>query len=181
MFPLQSDDVFRCDTRSPVLSSKSFACTISGPSHACSSPVPPIVVRNCKNIGNRSVRFNSVSSSRSNVDRVSKPAYRVVSSSDTVTNISKSLRFTFTYSHSIDFSTSTFRVVSHRNIHGKRNLCESVIGSSFLNNANNHDIANKLIVGRDSISVLTKPGNYHISSVFFLVSIVFRIFFFRIK
>ena len=40
---------------------------------ACFSPVSPIAVGNCKNIGNRSIRCNSVRSSSSNVDRVSKP------------------------------------------------------------------------------------------------------------
>ena len=48
MFPLQSDDIFRSDTRSPVLLRKSLVCATSGPSHACSSPVPPIAVRNVK-------------------------------------------------------------------------------------------------------------------------------------
>ena len=51
-------------------------------SHVCSSPVPLIAVRNCKNIRNCSVRCNSVSSSSSNVHRVSKHAYTVVSLSD---------------------------------------------------------------------------------------------------
>ena len=86
MFPLKSDDIFRSDTRSPALSRKSFVCATSGPSHACFSPVPPIAVRNCKNIRNRSIRRNSVCSSSSYVDRVS--------SSDSVTNISKSRKFT---------------------------------------------------------------------------------------
>ena len=169
MFPLQSDDISRSDIRSPVLSRKSFVCTTSGLSHARSSLVPPIALRNCKNIRNRSIRCNSVSSSSSNVDRVSKPAYPVVSLSDSVTNISKSLKFTTTTnSHSFDSSTSTFRVVSHRNVHRKRKLCKNVISSSFVNSANSHDIANKLIVGRDRINALTKPGNHYISSTFFL-------------
>ena len=76
MFPFQSDNIFRSDTRSPVLSRKSFVFATSGPLHACSSPVPPIAVRNCKNISNCSIC--SVSLSISNVDRVSKPAYPVV-------------------------------------------------------------------------------------------------------
>ena len=76
------------------------------------------------------------------------------------------LEFTPPISHSIDSSTSLFRVVSHRNIH--RKLRESLISSSFVNSANSHDIANKLIVGRDRINVSTKPGNYYISSVSFL-------------
>ena len=46
--------------------------------------------------------------------------------------------------------------------------CVSVTSSSFFNSANSHDIASKLIVGRDRINVLTKPGNYHLSSIFFL-------------
>ena len=51
MFPLQSDNVFKPDTRSPVLSRKPFVCTTSVPSHACSSSVPTIAVpaSNCKN------------------------------------------------------------------------------------------------------------------------------------
>ena len=32
MFPLQSNDIFKSDTGSPVLSCKSFVCTTSGPS-----------------------------------------------------------------------------------------------------------------------------------------------------
>ena len=112
-FPLQSDDIFRSDIRSPVLSCKSFFCTTSDPLHARSSPVPPIALRNCKNIHNCSMRCSSVSFSRSNVDRVSKPAYPVVSLSDSVTNISKSLKFTPANSHSFESSTSTFHVVSH--------------------------------------------------------------------
>ena len=127
-----------------------------------------LLLRNCKNILNRSIRCNPVSSSSSNVDRVSKPAYPVVSSSDSVTNISKSLKFTSTNSHSIDSSTSTFHAVSHCNIHRKRKLLKSVISSSFVNSANGYDTANKLIVGRDRVNVLTKPGNYYISLVFFL-------------
>ena len=161
MFPLQSDDI-QSDTRSPVLSRKSFVCIISVPSHACSSPVPPIAVRNCKNICNRSIRCISVSSSSSNVESISEPAYPVVSSSYSVTNISKSLKFTLTNSHSIDSG-----VVSHCNIHRKRKLHESVISSSLVNSADSHDIASKLIVGRDIINVSTKPGNYYMSSVFF--------------
>ena len=129
MFPFQSDYLFRSDTRSPVLSRKYFVCATCGLSHAFSSHVPPIAVRNCKNIRSRSIHCNSVSSSSSNVDRVSKPAYPVVSSSDSVTNISKSLKFTSTNSNSIDSSTSTFLVVSHRNIHRKRKLRKSVISS----------------------------------------------------
>ena len=167
MFPLQSDDIFRSNTRSPVLSRKSFVGETSGLSRACSSHVPPIAVRNCKNIRNRFIRCNSVSLSSSNVDRVSKPAYPVVSSSDSVNNISKSLKFTSTNSYSIDSITSTLRVVNHRNIHRKRKLRKSVINSSFVNSANSHDIANKIIVGRDRVNVLTKLGNYYIYLVFF--------------
>ena len=165
MFPLQSDDIFRSDTTSPVLSRKSFACATSGLSHAYLSPVPPIAVRNCKNIRNCSIRCNSVSSSNSNIDRVSKPESLAVSSSDSVTNISKSFKFTPTDSYSIDSSTSTFRVVSYRNIHRKLKLHKS---PSSVNSANSHDITNKFIVDRDRIDVLPKPGNYYISSVFFL-------------
>ena len=176
MFPLQSDDIFRSDASSPVLSRKSFVCATSGQSPACSSHIPPIAVRSCKNIRNRSIRCNFVCSSSSNVDRVSKPAYPVVSSSDSVTNVSKSLKFTSTNSHYIDSSTSTFRVVSHRNIHRKRKLRKSVISSSFVNSANSHDIANKLIMGRHRVNVLTKPGNYYISSVFFLSALFWEFF-----
>ena len=100
MFPLHSDDTFRSDIRSPVLSRKSLVCKTSGLSHVRSSPVPPIVLRNCKNIHNCFITCNSFSSSSSNVDRVSKLAYPVVSSCDSVTNISKSLKFTPTNSHS---------------------------------------------------------------------------------
>ena len=136
--------------------------------HACFSPVPPIAVGNCKNIRDRSTRCNSVRSSSSNVDRASETEYPVVSSSDSVTNISKSLKFTPTNSHSVDSSASLFRVVNHCNIHRKRKLRKSVINSSFVNRANNNGISNKFIAGRDKINVLTKPGNYYISSVFFL-------------
>ena len=160
MFPLKSDDIFRSDTRSPVLSRKFFVCATSGPSHACFSPVHPIAVPNCKNIRNRSIRCNSVSSSSSYVDRVSKPAYIVVSSSDSVRNISNSRKFTPSNSHSVDSSTSSFHVVIHCNIHRKRKLCKS---SSFVESANNDDISNKFIVGRDKIYVLSNPGNYYIS------------------
>ena len=55
----------------------------------------------------------------------------------------------------------------------KRNLCKrklhkSVISSSFFNSTNSHDIASKLVESRDRINVLTKPGNYYISSILFL-------------
>ena len=172
MFPLQSDDIFRSDIRSPVLSRKSFVYTTSGPSHARSPPVPPVALRNCNNIRNRSIRCNFVSSSSSNVDRVIKPAYPVVSSSDSVTNISKFLKFTPTNSHSFDSSTFALRVVSYRNIHRKRKLHKTVINSSFFNSANSHYIASKPIAGRDRINVLNKPGNYYISSIFFLSALL---------
>ena len=55
MFPLKSDEFFRSDTSYPVLSRKSFVCATTGPSHACFPPVPPFVIRNCKNIRNCSV------------------------------------------------------------------------------------------------------------------------------
>ena len=42
MFNLKSDDIFRSDTRSRVLSRQSFVCATSIPSHACFSSVPPI-------------------------------------------------------------------------------------------------------------------------------------------
>ena len=146
MFPFNSDDIFRSDIRSPVLSRKSFVCATSSPLHTYFSPVPPIAVRNCKNIRNNSICCNSVHLSSNNVDRVSKPVYPVVSSSDSVKNISKSPKFTPSNSHSVDSSTSSFRVVSHRNIQGKCKLRKS---SSFVKSANNHDISNKCIVGRD--------------------------------
>ena len=114
--------------RSPVFSRKSFVCATSVPTHACFCLVPPTAVRNCKNILNRSIRCNSVRSSSSNFDRVSKLDYPVVSSSDSVTNISK---FTPSNSHSVDSSKSSFRVVSHRNIHRKRKLPKSVISLSL--------------------------------------------------
>ena len=44
-----------------------------------------------------------------------------------VTNISKSLTFNPTNSHSINSSTSTFNVVSHRNVHRKPKLRKSVM------------------------------------------------------
>ena len=75
IFPLQSDDILKSDIRSPILSRKSFVCTIPGQLHACSSSVPPIAVLTCKNICNHSICCNSVSSSRSNVGSISKPAY----------------------------------------------------------------------------------------------------------
>ena len=103
-----------------------FFYTTSGLWHTRSSPVPPIALHNCKNIRNCSMRCSSVSSSSNNVDRGSKPAYSVVSSSDSVTNINKSLKFTPTNLHSFDSSTSTFHVVSHRNIHRKRKLRKNV-------------------------------------------------------
>ena len=92
--------------------------------------------------------------------------------SDSVTNISKSFKFTPSNSHSVDSNTSSFRIVSHRNIHRKRKLRKSVISSSFVNSANNDQISNKFIVGRDRINVLTKLGNYYISSVFFLSALL---------
>ena len=109
MFPFQLDDISLSDIGSPALSRKFFVCTTSGPSHAHSSPV-----RNC------SIRCSFVSLNSVNVDKVSKPAYHVVSSSYSIINISKYLKFTATNSHSFDFSTSAFRVVSYRNIHLKR-------------------------------------------------------------
>ena len=58
MFPLQSDDIFRSDTRCHLLSCKSFACTTPVPPHACSCRIPPISASNCKNI--RSVKTSIV-------------------------------------------------------------------------------------------------------------------------
>ena len=176
MLPLHSDHIFRSDIRSPVLSRKSFVCTTSGPLHIRLSPVLPIALRKCKNIRNCSTRCSSVSSSSNNVDRVSKLVYLVVSSSDGVTNIIKLLKLTPTNSHSFDSSTSTFRVASHRDIHRKRKLRKSVISSSFFNSANSHDIANKHIVGRNRINALTKPGNYYLSSIFFLSALFWEFF-----
>ena len=122
MFPLQSGFTFMSDTRSPVLSHKSFVCTTSDPSDACLSPATAITVLNCKNIHNCSVSSNSVSLSSSNVESIRKPAYPVVSSSDIIINISRShSKSTPTNSNSIDFST--FCVVSHQNIHYKCKLC----------------------------------------------------------
>ena len=154
MFLLKSDDIFKSDTRSPVLSRKSFVCATSGPSHACFSPAPPIAVRNCKNIRNRSICCNSVRLHSSHVDRACKPVYPVVSSSDSVTNISTSPKFTPRNSNSVDSSISSFRIVSHRNIHFKRKLSKSVISSSFVKSANNDDISNKFIVGRVKMKML---------------------------
>ena len=130
MFSLKSDYIFRSDTRSPVLLHKSFVCATSGPSHGRFSPVLSIAVRDCKNIHNRSIRCNSVRSSSSNVDRVSKPEYPVVSSADSFANISQSLKFTPSNSHSVGSSTSSFLVV-HCNIHRKRKFRKSVISSSL--------------------------------------------------
>ena len=62
----------------------------------------------------------------------------------------------------------SFLVASHLNIHRERKWRESVLSSSFVNSINSHDTANKVIVGRNRIYVLTKPGNYYISSIFFL-------------
>ena len=63
-----------------------------------------------------------------------------------------------------------FRVVSHLNIHYniQRKLHKCVTSSSFVKSANNGNVSNKIIVGRDKINVLTKSGNYYISLVFFL-------------
>ena len=180
MFNLKSDDIFRSDTRSRVLSRKSFVCATSVPSHACFSSVLPIGGCNYKNIRNHSIRYNSVRSSSGNVDRVNKHVYPVGSSSDSVKNISKSSTFTPSNSHSVDSSTSSFRVVSHRNIHRKRKLRKSVISYSFVKSANNDDIFNKFIVGRDKINVLTKPGNFYISSVFFLSALFWEFLILRV-
>ena len=79
IFPPQSDDIFKSDTRSPVFSRKSIVCTTSVPLHACSFPVPPILARNWKNICDSFILRNSVSSSSSNVENINKPAYPVVS------------------------------------------------------------------------------------------------------
>ena len=64
-----------------------------------------------------------------------------------------------------------FHVVSHRNIHRKRKLHESVISSLFVNNTKSH-IAKKHIMSRDRINVLTKPGNYYIFSALFSINII---------
>ena len=148
MFPLKSNDIFRSDTRSPVFSRKSFVCATYVPLHACFSPFPPLAVRNCKNIRNRSIRCSSGRSCNSNSDRVSKLDYPFVSSSDSVTNISKYLKFTLSNSHFFNSSTTLIRVVYHGNIQSKRKLRKSVISPSFVNSAND-DISNKFIVGRD--------------------------------
>ena len=122
MFPLQPDDIFKSETRSSVLSGKSFVCIMSGPSHACLSPVPRIAVHNCKNICNHSIWCNYISLSSTNVESISKPAHFVNSSSDSVKYISKSLKFTPTNSHSINSSTSMFHFVSQCNVHRKCKL-----------------------------------------------------------
>ena len=46
MLPLQSDDIFKSDTKSAFLSRRSFVCRTPCPLHACLSPVPPIAVCN---------------------------------------------------------------------------------------------------------------------------------------
>ena len=92
--------------------------------------------------------------SSSKVDRVSKPAYPVVSSSDSVTNINKSLN-SLPLIHIILIPVHYVPSLSHRNIHCKRKLRKSVISSSFFNSANSHDIASKLIMDRDKSNVLT--------------------------
>ena len=145
MFLLKSDDIFRSDTRSPVLSRKYFVCATSGLSHACFSSVPYIAVRNCKNIHNCSIRCNRVSSSSSNVSRDTKHEYPAVSSSDSVTNIYKFLKFTPSNSHSVDSSTSSFLVVNHCNIHRNRKLRKCVISSSFVNSATNMILLTNLL------------------------------------
>ena len=167
MFLLKSGDIFRSDTRSPVLSSKSFDFAAFDRSHGCFSLVPPTAVRNDENILNCSIRCSSVRSSNSNVDRVSKPVYPIVSSYKSGTNTSKSHKFTPSNSHSVDSSTSSSRVVSHHNIHRKRKLRKNVISLSFVKSTNDDDISNTFIVGRDKINVLTTPGKYYKSSVFF--------------
>ena len=90
------------NTRSPVLSHKSFVCTTYGPLHACSPPVPPIAIHNYKSICNHSICSSSISSSSTNVESISKPAYLVACSSDSVINVTKSLKFTLIDSHSVD-------------------------------------------------------------------------------
>ena len=57
MLPLQSNDI----------------CRTPGPLHACSSPALSIAVRNCKNICNCSICFNSVILISNNVESISKP------------------------------------------------------------------------------------------------------------
>ena len=78
MFLLESDDIFKSNNRSPVLSHKSFGCTTSGPSHTHSSPLSP--VRNCKNISNSSIRCNSVSSSSSSSSSSTSVPHSILSS-----------------------------------------------------------------------------------------------------
>ena len=106
---------------------------------------------------NRSIRCNSDRSSSSNVDRVSKPVYPVLSSYDSVTNISKCPKFTPSNPNFVNSGTSSFGVVSHRNIHDKRKLRKS---PSFVKSAYNDDISNKFIVGRNKINVSSKTGTY---------------------
>ena len=161
-------------TRSPVLSGKFFVCAASGSSQACFSPVFPIAVSNSKNIHNRSIHCNSVRSSSSNVGIVSKPEYAVFSSSDSVTNISQSPKFSLSNLHTVGPSTSSFRAVTHRNTHLKRKLHKSVIGPSLVKSGNNDDISNNFIVGKNNINILIKPGNNYISSVFFLSALLWE-------
>ena len=70
----------------------------------------------------RSLHFKSVSSSSRDVKSISKPTYLVVSPFDSNISASKLFKCTPTHSHSIDSSTSSFRVVSHRNICPKPKL-----------------------------------------------------------
>ena len=164
MFPLKSDDIFRSDTRSPAFNVKLLfeqhlvhrmlvflmSLLLLYVTVKTSVIVPYVVIL--------SVRVVIILLELVNL-------YILLLVHLSVTNIRKSPKFTPRNSHSVDSSTSSFCVVSHRNIHRKRKLRKS---SSFVQSAKNDDISNKFIVDRDKINVLRKPGNYYISSVFFL-------------
>ena len=66
-------------------------------------------------------------------------------------------------------------VVSCSDLHRKRKLDKNVVSSLFASTTNNHGIANKRIIDRDRIKVLTKPGSYCIYSIL-LISIVLGVF-----
>ena len=66
-------------------------------------------------------------------------------------------------------------VVSCSDLHRKRKLDKNVVSSLFASTTYDHGIANKRIIDRDRIKVLTKPGSYYIYSIL-LISIVLGVF-----
>ena len=164
MFPCQSDDIFKSVNKSHVLSRKSrVSSSVQLPSSSLS--VPRVAVRDC-NVRKRSVKCNSVSSSKNNVHSISKPVCDNVIPSGSVSssvspNVSKSVICNVSHSQCFNSDTPTYIVTNHRNVCRKPKLRNYSKGSLFISKVGSHDI-----VSGDKTNVTTSSRNFYISLLF---------------